>query len=338
MLVSVLILPIGLCFCACNGGGNGGDDDTAYGGPQCTVGKTEIFAKRFCGLSESSVFALSSGILNKFDGSTWSQVEVEGEEAAMKGIWCSSESNVFIVGFTGGGQVETMIRHYDGQTWSDMAHPDGYERMLSVWGASPNDVFAIAEGPDGNAVLHYDGQAWTEMHTGIDSFEKIWGTSGSDVYAFSKDAGDGNLERMYHYNGEIWSEFTLPVSSLGAIDDVWGTDPDNLYFVGTTSGSPGYPVIIHKNGANWTPTVFEYWYDELTDEAPNCGFGAVWGYGDDSIFAFGCKDYYFDGEQWWDITNYLHEKEFSGGGGGAWGTSLQNTFTAGVFVNILSCQ
>ncbi len=341
LLPGLVLLAAAGGFTSCSG--NDGNDDTAYGGPQCTVEKigdeSPTGYGRVMGLSENNIYCLGAG-LRHYNGEVWSLVNTGEPPISLSDVWGTSDDDLFIVGSTVDGQTKSLIRHYDGQTWTDMEHPDSYEEIITIWGASPNDVFAIAESLGGNAVLHYDGQAWTEMHTGISSFEKIWGTSGSDVYALSKDAGDGNLERMYHYNGEIWSELTPPSSAgIGYVEDVWGTGPNNLYFVGGTGDGLGgsFPVIVHYDGSNWTPTVFDFWYDEETDDPPNCGFGAVWGYGDDSIFAFGCKDYYFDGIQWWDMTDYLYEQGMHLGGE-IWGTSLQNNYVVGGFVYRLNCQ
>jgi hypothetical protein len=92
-----------------------------------------------------------------------------------------------------------LVLHFDGEFWSEMAHPSGYERIWALWGAAQDSVFAIAAKTDSSrAILHYDGQAWTEMQTEIAwPFDKLWGTSGTDVYAM------GTVGLVYHYMERI---------------------------------------------------------------------------------------------------------------------------------------
>ena len=61
------------------------------------------------------------------------------------GVWGTSSSDVFAVGFTG------TILHYDGKKWSAMTSNTTYD-LLSIWGASSSDIFAVG---NGGIILHY---------------------------------------------------------------------------------------------------------------------------------------------------------------------------------------
>ena len=246
-------------------------------------------------------------------------------------MWCFGGNDLFLVGHSTDAQIESLIRHYDGQTWTDMEHPGPYERIIAIWGAAPNDVFAIAIEPNNHheAIVHYNGSEWTEMVPAASmGCDRIWGTSGTDVYAF----GGGGI--IHHYNGEVWSEITLPSSAeIELIMDVWGTGPNNLYFVGGTGDNWGksFPVIVHYDGSNWTPTVIEWWWDEIYEDMPNEHLEAIWGYGDDSIYAVGTRSYYYDGVDWREIID-------SSIGHDVWGASAEETWVASGFMYKVSCQ
>ena len=341
--LSSLLYLLSLCLftVAASCAGND-DDDTGADSMQCTLTELDVKAWKLCGLSENDIYGIGENDVIHFNGTDWQAVPGGYADGHYYNIWCSSGSDIFLVGYTG-STPKSLIRHYDGQTWSDMEHPDGYEEIISIWGASPDSVFAIAVGSTGtNAVLHYNGTSWGEMYAGIGAYEKIWGTSATDVYAFRKDVDYTNRDRIVYYNGETWGEITPPVEGLVSIVDMWGTDADNLYFVGKADeafNETGYPVIIHKVGSTWTPTFFELEYDELWEEPPNCGFYSVWGYGDDSIFAFGCRNQYFDGEQWHDLTDQLYQQELYGGGA-IWGTDLKHNLVLAGYGRMLgmSCE
>jgi hypothetical protein len=67
--------------------------------------------------------------------------------AYLRGIWGSSGSDVFAVGYYG------TILHYDGASWSLM--DSGMTRSLyGVWGSSSTNVFAVGYY---GTILHYDG-------------------------------------------------------------------------------------------------------------------------------------------------------------------------------------
>jgi len=325
---------------ACNGSDD--DDDTDASSFQCTMTEQDVKAWQICGVSASEIYGVGEEDVIHFDGNEWESIPGGYTGAYSINLWCSSGSDIFIGGHTG-STPKSLIRHYDGQTWSDMEHPDGYEEIISIWGASPSSVFAIATSSTAtNSILYYNGASWSELATDIGTYEKVWGTSATDVYALRKITDDSNRDRMLHYNGEAWSEIVPPVEGLVSIVDVWGTDSSNLYFVGKANGGStwtGWPVIVRKQGATWTPTLLEFPYDDLLDEAPDCGFTSIWGYGDDSIFAFGCRNQYFDGEQWLDLTDQLYQQGLYGSGT-MWGTDLKNNLVIAGYGRMLemSCE
>ncbi len=113
------------------------------------------------------------------------------ENAWLYGVWGSSPSDVFVVGYDPWGQG-SIILHYDGISWSPMNI--GTSKRLS---GSPSDVFAV--GGNGT-ILHYDGISWSPMNIGTSKrLSDVWGNSSSDVFAVG---GNGTI---LHYDGISWS-------------------------------------------------------------------------------------------------------------------------------------
>jgi hypothetical protein len=84
-----------------------------------------------------------------------------GNSDLQKGIWGSSPSDIFVVGFYSATGSADIILHYDGRTWSNMTtDTEVYTLFNGVWGNSPSDVFAVG-GTQGGAksiILHYAGE------------------------------------------------------------------------------------------------------------------------------------------------------------------------------------
>jgi hypothetical protein len=145
----------------------------------------------------------------------------------LRGVWGSSGSDVFAVGWGG------TILHYDGVGWTATA--SGTTVWLEgVWGSSGTDVFAVGRW---GTILHYDGVAWSPMSSGTTAWlEGVWGSSGSDVFAV------GNDGTILHYDGTGWSDMSSGTTER--LYGVWGSSSD-VYAVSnggascTTTARPG---------------------------------------------------------------------------------------------------
>jgi hypothetical protein len=118
-----------------------------------------------------------------------------GESGMLNGVWGSSGSDVFVVGWpddSGPWPVyDPTILHYDGTSWSAMSWSG---HLNGVWGSSGSDVFAVGTG---GGILHYDGSDWKLMNIGTThGLGGVWGSSGSDVFAV------GDYGTILHYGGE----------------------------------------------------------------------------------------------------------------------------------------
>ncbi|MFC2009669.1 hypothetical protein ACFLT3_01935, partial [Chloroflexota bacterium] len=126
----------------------------------------------------------------------WSSMSI-GTGKWLNGIWGSSSSDVFAVGYEG------TILHYDGSEWSEMSSGTT-EHLQAVWGSSSSDVFAV--GYEGT-ILHYDGSSWSAMTSGTTrALKAVWGSSPSDVFAvggtFWDTANINFLGTILNYTGQ----------------------------------------------------------------------------------------------------------------------------------------
>ena len=192
---------------------------------------------RIWGSSGSDVYAVGAArcdpwgwdepeepLMLHYDGHDWRTVALpplSSPLGGLQGVWGSSASDVFAVGY------DNLILHYDGTSWSRMQESTGMPPLLQVWGSSGKDVFAVGTG---GAILHYDGQSWRDMPAPGGwggAISGIWGTSRTDVFAVG--AGHG----LMHYDGASWV-----ATDLGPeMSDIW-TMGGNAFAVG-----PGLTIM-----------------------------------------------------------------------------------------------
>ena len=68
----------------------------------------------------------------------WEEQKPIPQVESINGIWGTSATNVFTVGFDG------TILHYDGTSWSSMPSVTT-AHLYSIWGSSANDIFAVGD-------------------------------------------------------------------------------------------------------------------------------------------------------------------------------------------------
>ena len=206
------------------------------------------------GSSSSDVFAVGySGTILHYDGSAWSAM-TSGTSYALYAVWGSSSSDVFAVGSGG------TILHYNGSVWSAMTSRTTND-LLGVWGSSSSDVFAVG---DHGTILHYNGSAWSAMISDTtNDLSGVWGSSSSDVFAVG---GGGTI---LHYNGSVWSAMTSGTTDV--LWGVWGSSSFNVFAVG------GDGTILHYDGSAWSA---------MTSSTNNVLWG-VWGSSSSDVFAVG---------------------------------------------------
>lgn len=131
------------------------------------------------GSSSSDVIAGGDGISRKiwqYDGIDWSRAIIDINAGRIFGIWGTSPSDAFAVGYAG------IIWHYGGTSWSLMTNylVNPRETLYGIWGESPLNVLTVGES---GTILHYSGGAWTLMASGTDiTLWDVWVSSQGDAF------------------------------------------------------------------------------------------------------------------------------------------------------------
>jgi photosystem II stability/assembly factor-like uncharacterized protein len=247
----------------------------------------------YSGYTEVPVYKSTDG------GETWtaSFKGIPGYVPPVMGVWGSSPTDVFAVGWNG------TILHYDGRTWApvDNGTTTNYLYHNAVWGSSPTDVFAV--GLFG-IILHYDGNTWTEMDSGTTEWlHAVWGSSPTDVFA----VGDNGI--VLHYDGNTWSHMNSGTTEH--LRGVWGSCATDIFAVGWNG------TILHYDGITWNAMI----------SGTTKGLIAVWGSMPTDVFAVGGYGIilHYDGSIWTDNSLETRKTTYEC----IWGTSGTDIFIGG---------
>ncbi len=243
------------------------------------------------GSSENDIFAVgANGRVVHYDGASWS-VMPSAASGDLLTVWGASPADVFAGGSSG-------IYHFDGASWQQM---DNASATRCIWGSSGADVFGAARAGDYRP-QHYDGVAWSYMSALMFETNSLWGTSGTDVFA----VGSGLLR----YNGVAWNQIDdANVSERPLMNAVWGSSSEDVYAVGLS----GY--ILHYNGTSW---------NMVYSEGPE--LKSIWGSSADDVFAVGLNGtiLHYDGTSWQTMASGTETVLNA-----VWGTSGSNVYAAG---------
>jgi len=234
----------------------------------------------------SDVYAVGFGnngtttlpLLYHYDGSGWT-----GSSPSMLsgwtlgqlfGVWGSSASDVYTVGYGVHNADVPLMYHNDGSGWTNdnPSLPSGWSNgsLNGMWGSSGSDIYAVGDG-DSDLVYHYDGNGWTSSSPSLpsgwtyDYWNSVWGSSASDVYAVGSgwNSTDHEVPLIYHgtpgtQSPPIVIAFTatsptnnlnIPITSFTASDDVGVTG----YMITASSTAP---LATDPNWLGSAPTTY----------------------------------------------------------------------------------
>jgi hypothetical protein len=162
----------------------------------------------------------------EYEGLTIKQISALGEDC----VWAAAE-----------GYPNVTLLHYDGQSWETIYVPRLY--VEDLYFSSPNAGWAA--GPGG--IFYYDGRGWTKRADySVDGFSFVapdrgWGYDPWGIYEWngvswrpapfkperhlrgiSFSAPDDGWaftvdDRLYHYDGEAWTEASFPGEDIRAL-------------------------------------------------------------------------------------------------------------------------
>lgn len=138
--------------------------------------------------------------------------------------------------------------------WREQQAP-GLLDVELTWASAPDDVFMLAVmEQDGfefsQSIVHWDG-AMLDLSMAIPDDERVFDLDGAgpgDVWVVGElwCQGDPGCEaRVFHFDGQTWSEHALP--GVRGLWTVWARGPDDVYASGAQT--------VHYDGTDWTVVV-----------------------------------------------------------------------------------
>jgi len=250
---------------------------------------------------------------------TWKQM-TSGTTKTLYSVYGVSSSEVFAVG------EEGIMLYYDGSTWNPMLDKEFFQdergtfyfdrALFTIWCSSSSDIFVggIVSHPEQtttdvyNVILQYDGSSWSvEEISSMKSFQGIWGTSSSDVFAVG-----GGLD-VWHYDGSYWDLMYTTKSDIEEtyymkkiFSALWGSSSSDVFAVGLDG-------ILHFDGIIW-------------DKMRSRVLHNVWGSSSSDVFAVGPRGtiLHYDGNDWNSMSSNTTENLY-----GVWGSSSSDIFAVG---------
>jgi len=156
--------------------------------------------------SGSDVWIAGDNTIVHCKGPTACASESAPGSGVLRGIWGTSNTNVFAVGAAG------RIVRYNGSSWSQMTSP-ATRALYRVAGSGPNDVWAVGD----STLIHFDGSQWTDAPSGGDllgllRYEQNTGTGGPPAMVGLSVRGPKEVYmtsifgEIGRYDGRLWQE------------------------------------------------------------------------------------------------------------------------------------
>lgn len=258
----------------------------------------------------------TSGVTSSEFVVTWERMP-SGIDAGIRGIWGTSATNLYAVGFVSSTEGILIHSTNGGKTWTrEITAP---QPLQAVWGTGASDVYAVGDGERG--LHHFDGSDWTDFATGPShqDMRGIWGLSETEVYIAGSEDSFG-AHGFQRWDG--MSLTVIDVSNAFRATDLFGSSSSDMW---ATSNRQ----LWHWDGTTMTSV-------PGADTDGGKTLNAIWGSGtSDDYFAVGSQSLssgpvgiieHYDGTGW-----TLQEDRLSGVPRDVWGTSPTNVFVGGGF-------
>lgn len=232
------------------------------------------------GDSSGQGWAVSSlGEILRWDGKAWNPRSEAKTFQDLLGVWSSDREHVWAVGRAG-----TALR-WDGVAWEQEAKNLTQRHLAAVWGSSANDLWAVGEK---GTVLRKQGDEWRSLcpeecpqELAESDLVAVWGSGPDDVWLVG-------AERLFHFKDRRLQPHALPPIKGLQLRAVWGHGATTVWVVGSVLTAPQNPpdpekrscLLLHFDGEVWVA-------DQRTASVYNAYLGAVFGSGEDDVWAAG---------------------------------------------------
>jgi hypothetical protein len=182
---------------------------------------------------------------------------------ALLGIAATSSSNAWAVGrgYSGTGNLGTLIEHWNGTAWQRVSSPSpsndsGFYGVAATSSSNAWAVGAAGENSTSKALIeHWNGSAWKQVASPSPQgavFTGVAASSGSNAWAVGYYEGSESQEPLIErWNGSAWQQMPIATWPTGGfLTGVTAISAGDAWAVGGTS--TGQSVIEHWNGAIWT--------------------------------------------------------------------------------------
>ena len=192
------------------------------------VSATDIWA---VGSFVDAKLLLSHPLLERWDGTGWQVVPLQGRNAATLGwlssVAATSANDVWAVGLgrsAGETQGHGLLEHWNGKQWQSEPVPQGIAMLNSVSTLSAQNLWAAGSDLQGNALIEqWNGRQWSTVALPGSLARaklnlRITAISLNDVWAVGSVKGSdlGSHLLILHWNGKSWQQITPPVLQLPA--------------------------------------------------------------------------------------------------------------------------
>ncbi len=247
--------------------------------PTPTVGPPEGQLSGIAAVSAEDLWAWGRdwGLLEYWDGSTWSAVSYEpiGDIDHLSDVAGVSANDVWAVGLsvTEPSIYRALTMHWDGSEWSAVPNPTmGSESYLGgIAVVSANDVWAVGQYRDSSTrplTMHWDGSEWSVVPSpSVGTFSglgDVAAISSNDIWAVGY-VGTGENMLVMHWDGSAWSIVPTPIiEGWNSLSSVSAVSSNDVWAVGEMTLATHQPLAIHWDGSAWSvvssPTVGAYGY------------------------------------------------------------------------------
>lgn len=207
-------------------------------------------------------------VADHWNGSSWHATVLPGKQSNLLGLYSTSASNVWAVGFYIIALDHTLpvIDHFAGHSWVTVPSPRvDYGVLSGVAGTSASNIWAVGRKlgrPAVTLIEHYNGHVWTRVKSPSPAaadyidFGAIKVLSRNDIWVAGDYVTSSGVFRtlIEHYDGQHWKIVRSPNvgSRSNYLAGIAALGPHQVWAVGRAmSGSRFVPIAMTWNGHAW---------------------------------------------------------------------------------------
>lgn len=258
-----------------------------------------------------------------------------GGAHSLKGVWASSERDVWAVG-------NGRLLHYSydanqkplGWQLVDVPKDASSHNLNAIWGRSASEVYAVG---DKSTVLKLqpDG-SWRRISLGLYDIGRdlygVWGNAEGELWVVGSQGFVLHQGKNQEWQPDAVDRTNFPLT-LADLHGIWGSANGQIWIVGAQG------VILHYGN---TPGQMGWKWLDLSEKTKRQSLNAVWGSSESDVWAVGDHDVvlHYQRTSWelvrdQDIANHFQETDFTS----IWGTSDGNIWFGNTVAGMsLHCQ